>query len=406
VQAGGVIVADRPAYGYRYVAGDRTGTLEPDAAEAPVVRQMYAWCADEGLTTYAIAQRLYDAGVPTRADTNGVVAKKGERHFWNPHTVARILRSETYRGAWAWNKTRRVKRGERTVQEARPRDEWITVNVPAIIDDATWSRAQDQLDRNRANARRNARRQYLLSGRLFCTCGRRFTASYKRRIDRAYYRCSTSKTEPWRAACTSRFGYEQNKLEAGVLDAIKAFLLDPDVRAAGVGAERERLDRDRKRATDQLRAVERHLSDVDRRLASLLDDALTAGFPVELVDRRKRDLLAERERRLSEREQALSRLADADVPDLEAAITALAPVVERAFAVAAPAELRHLLDVLRVEVHVVDRETVRLTGVVGGSDGSIVTLSSGGWRSGSTGPRRRAASGATASSRCPAGRAR
>jgi site-specific DNA recombinase len=376
VQAGGILVAARPAYGYTYVAGDRTGHLELDADEAPIVRQIFTWCADEGLTTYEIAKRLYEAGVPTRADTNVVVAKKAERHFWDPHSVARILRNETHKGVWHWNKTRRVKRGERTVQEPRPREEWLTIEVPATVNEATWERAQDQLRRNKSNARRNAKRDYLLSGRVFCTCGRRFTGRYKSHLDRAYYRCPTSETEPWRAACTTRFGYLQSKLEASVLDAIKAFLLDPEVRAAGVGAERERIAHDRQQATDQLRAVDRHLADVDRRLSSLLDDALTAGFPADIVDRRKRDLLAERERRTSEREQALARLADANVPDLEAAITELAPVVERAFAAAEPSELRCLLDLLRVEVHVVDRQTVRLTGVVGGVDGAIVALSS------------------------------
>ena len=35
VKAGGVLVAARPAYGYRYVAGERTGTLEPHPDEAP-----------------------------------------------------------------------------------------------------------------------------------------------------------------------------------------------------------------------------------------------------------------------------------------------------------------------------------------------------------------------------------
>jgi hypothetical protein len=93
-----------------------------------------------------------------------------------------------------------------------------------------------------------------------------------------------------------------------------------------------------------------------------------------MVGKRKRDLLAERERRVREREHALTRLTETDVPDIEAAIAALAPVVERAFARATPDDLRQLLDLLRVEVHVVDRETVRLTGVVGGDEGSIVRV--------------------------------
>src|SRR5215207_415714 len=165
VRAGGVLVAARPAYGYQYVAGDRTGRLEPDPEEAPVVRRMFAWCADEGLTTYEIAKRLCAEGVPTRADTNpGVVRKTTDRHFWDPHTVARILRNETYKGVWHWNKTRRVKRGDRKVQEPRPRAEWLTLPVIPLVDEATWGRAQVQLDGNKVTARRNAKREYLLRG--------------------------------------------------------------------------------------------------------------------------------------------------------------------------------------------------------------------------------------------------
>jgi hypothetical protein len=107
----------------------------------------------------------------------------------------------------------------------------------------------------------------------------------------------------------------------------------------------------------------------------LLDDALSDGFPATLIEQRKRDLLAERERRIAERADALARLAATDVPDLEAAIAALAPTVERAFAAATSAELRQLLEVLRVEIHPIDRNEVRLTGVIGGADGSIATLS-------------------------------
>jgi hypothetical protein len=63
------------------------------------------------------------------------------------------------------------------------------------------------------------------------------------------------------------------------------------------------------------------------------------------------------------------------VPDLEAAIAAMSPTVERAFVAAEPADLRKLLELLRVEVHPIDRQTVCLTGVVGGADGAVLTLS-------------------------------
>ena len=56
-----------------------------------------------------------------------------------------------------------MKRGDRKVQEPRPREEWLTLPVTPLVDEATWERAQAQLDRNKVQARRNAKREYLLA---------------------------------------------------------------------------------------------------------------------------------------------------------------------------------------------------------------------------------------------------
>jgi hypothetical protein len=71
------------------------------------------------------------------------------------------------------------------------------------------------------------------------------------------------------------------------------------------------------------------------------------------------------------------RLADLAAPapapdDVEAAIETLVPTVEAAFAKASPNELRRLFDLLRVEIEVIDRDQVRLTGILE----AINTLSS------------------------------
>ena len=122
VRAGGVLVAARPAYGYRYVCGDHTGTLEPHPDEAPIVQQIFAWCVDERAdAAMRSPSGCATTGVPSRADTDpGVVRKRAPHHTWDPHTVARMLRNETYKGVWHWGKTRRVKRGDRDRAGAAP----------------------------------------------------------------------------------------------------------------------------------------------------------------------------------------------------------------------------------------------------------------------------------------------
>jgi site-specific DNA recombinase len=378
-EAGGVLVGARPPYGYRAVSGRRTGTLVPDETEAAVVADIYRWYVAEGLSCYAIAKRLKEQGVPTRGDTNpGVVHKEHADATWRPDTIAKMLRNETYMGQWHWGKTRKAMVGGKKKQVAQPREEWRTIAVPALVDEATWRSAQRQLRVKQATSRGNAKRDYLLRGLVFCPgCGRRWGGRAKTPTGKAYYRCPTTEAAPWRDVCAMRYGIEQRRLEGAVCDALRAFLLDPAVRAIGVAAERARLATERDGAEATLAAVDTKLAAVDAKLGALLDEALTDGFPAEIIDRRKRDLLAERTRRLRERDQALARLTAADQPDLDAAIAALAPLVEQAFAEARPEELRRVLDLLRVEVHVVDRETVRLSGVVGGPAGQTLMLSSG-----------------------------
>src|SRR5262249_5326693 len=149
----------------------------------------------------------------------------------------------------------------------------------------------------------------------------------------------------------------QERLEGAVLGAVKAFLLDADTRRAALGAERARAAQERERATADLETIDCALVRVERQLGKLLDSALTEDFPADLIADRKRDLVAERQRLAADREQRLAALAPG-VVDVEAAVAELAPAVEAALAKADPAELRKLLDILRFEVHVIDRDTV------------------------------------------------
>lgn len=376
VKAGHPLVGPRAPYGYAYVGGDRTGSLVPRDDEAAVVRQMYAWAADEGLSRYEIAQRLFLRATPTRADEAGsIVSKQAGPCAWHPHTVADILKSETYAGTWYYGKTRLVPRDdgrEGKVQRARPREEWLAVAVPPLVEAATWHRAQERLSRRVRAA--HSDRAYLLSGRLFCGCGRRWTGRHKNDRNVSWYRCPKTDAERWHRPCPMRFGIRQERLETAVLGAVAAFMADPDVRRAAFAAELERATTDRERVTADLATIDESLSRVERQLGKLLDAALTDDFPAELVATRKRALVAERQRLAADRERRLSALAD-PVVDIEAEIAALAPTVAAAVANAAeaPADVRELFDLLRLAVHVVDRDHVRLEGVIAGT---LITLSS------------------------------
>ena len=96
--------------------------------------------------------------------------------------VHHILTDPIYTGTAYTNRYRfvpavkpRVPRraGTNTCRQLKPREEWIAIPVPALIDEETHQRAQAQLARNAAlSFRHNTKHHYLLRCLLTCqTCG-------------------------------------------------------------------------------------------------------------------------------------------------------------------------------------------------------------------------------------------
>src|SRR4029453_11480534 len=87
-----------PPYGYTYVR--RTPTtpqhLVINEAEAEMVRQIYRWCVEEHLSSYAIHRCLTAQGIPPR---------KSPRGQWAQSSVIDILRDSIYKGEAYYNRT-------------------------------------------------------------------------------------------------------------------------------------------------------------------------------------------------------------------------------------------------------------------------------------------------------------
>jgi hypothetical protein len=124
-----------------------------------------------------------------------------------------------------------ARRRPATSQVERPEEEWSKIPVPAIADPATWQLAQERLDRNRALARRNARRFYMVSGLAVCgEYGRRMVGVYKARTGRRYYQCG-HRGGPTQAdgtgACLAPYA-NADRLEAQVWERVTSLLLQPE----------------------------------------------------------------------------------------------------------------------------------------------------------------------------------
>jgi len=98
-----------PPYGYTYIRKTPTTPqhLVINEAEAEIVRQVYRWCVEEQLSSYAIHQRLTAQGIPPR---------KASPRGWAQSSVIEMLRDSLYKGEAYY----RCSENELEIQDWRP----------------------------------------------------------------------------------------------------------------------------------------------------------------------------------------------------------------------------------------------------------------------------------------------
>lgn len=187
----GEITPAQPPYGY-YRAAKRhggDGHIHVHEEEATLVREVFGWYEQEGVSLYRLVQRLNASHWKTRAG----------RNEWAPTTVLRMLRCEWYIGRAYYNRTKNAP-NERPVAELpsrkaakytsvlRPRADWIEVAVPPLVDEERFQRVQQRLHQNRRFARRNLKNEngFLLRGLLKCgICGHAYVGETRHEPRRA-----------------------------------------------------------------------------------------------------------------------------------------------------------------------------------------------------------------------------
>ncbi|GHO81833.1 DNA recombinase [Ktedonobacter sp. SOSP1-85] len=203
-QEGRVGILCHAPYGYRYVnkqEGGGEARFEIVFDEARIVQQVYAWVGQERCTINEVCRHLHQAGIRTQT---------GKEH-WDHKTIWDMLKNPAYKGEAAFGKTRwlpvgprlRAPRG-RPAQSRRgyagndaPKEEWITIPVPALVDVALFDAVQEQLEENRRRARIPEKgSRYLLQGLLVCAkCGYAYCGRTNDERN-AYYRCGGAMNIP------------------------------------------------------------------------------------------------------------------------------------------------------------------------------------------------------------------
>ncbi len=195
VKEGHVLTTEAP-YGYTYIRGDKEkkmhGYYQINQEEADVVKMIFTWVAKEGLTTRGIVRRLQELHIKPR---------KSKRGVWNTSTLCTLLKHKAYIGEAYWGKhyavvpenpikIEKYKRTRKSSRKIRPEEEWYKIPVPPLIDKELFFQARQQIENNGLMSSRNKKNQYLLSGRIYCTCGIKRHGEGPQHGKHLYYRCS------------------------------------------------------------------------------------------------------------------------------------------------------------------------------------------------------------------------
>ena len=248
-------------FGYRIGADGRP---EVDEAGAKVVRRIFRMYVHEGIGSHSIAIRLTDDGVPTQT---------GKR-FWHQAGVLHVLGNATYRGTWVYGKYRHVATEDGVKVHEQPRDKWIEIPIPQMIDDATWDRAQALKRERSTKSKRNTKVVYLLQYILKCgECGHRFHSKstwrttnvrngkryrYEYSSPHRYYKCGGMHS--LRLQCRERPYIRAERLEEPIWEEVKRVIRNPGLIVSGIDALD---DQDGGGLEDEIAAAEREVRDIE-----------------------------------------------------------------------------------------------------------------------------------------------
>jgi len=238
-KSGLVNVLSGAPYGYRYVKKTEFSSAyyEIIEQEAEIVRTVYRLYTEDGLSINAIARWLNDRNIPTRKKISS----------WERSTIWAMLRNPAYKGKACFGKTQIVERQKITrplrkrggfsprcsAHRERPRQDWIEIPVPALVNEEVFALAEERLEHNKRYSLRRTIEPTLLQGMLVCSqCGyayyRTSTRTSKRKL--YYYRCLGSDDYRYEngRVCNSR-PIRQDCLDAVVWEQVIKLLEDPEI---------------------------------------------------------------------------------------------------------------------------------------------------------------------------------
>jgi site-specific DNA recombinase len=177
--------------GYTKVGTRKEAHLEINPVEADLVRRIFnlylGLNGETAIGMESIALLFNSEGVPVTGRYRQKADNPRSNHVWYASTVNDILSRRAYIGEFIWG------------------GEVVTIPDLAIIPREIFDAVQGQRSANRIKAKRNVRYNYLLQGRIACTCDRKMTAINYPKDGKLYlyYKCNRKPYE-MSADCENR----------------------------------------------------------------------------------------------------------------------------------------------------------------------------------------------------------
>lgn len=272
-----------PPLGYKVVIAERRGdkdkkVLAVDETEAPIVRKIFSLYLDGDGSSGPLGIKKIVSWL------NGRNYSYRGKPF-HVSNVDVVLRRTTYMGTHYFNQ-KDSRTGER-----RPREEWVPIAVPSIIDEETFQTVQARLgQRNpRQTPARVVSGPTLLIGIARCgcaSCGGAMTIRTGKSGQYRYYACSRRATRG-ETACTGR-SIRMEKLDGIVLEALAERVLAPERLPELLTAfleKSEESDQRRREELALLRAAKTNSEGALNRLYELVESGLASPSDRDFAER-------------------------------------------------------------------------------------------------------------------------
>ncbi|HEY84398.1 MAG TPA: recombinase family protein, partial [Chloroflexi bacterium] len=300
VKGGSVIIGGAKApYGYDAESIDGKRQLVVNEAEAATIRLIFDLYA-KGKTLYRIKQYLdkHHISKPAKSDLHKGHIKKDRKIGWQEAQIGKILANETYVGRWYYRKTRRVKGADgKYRQRPRPKNEWLMVEVSAIVSEELFTRVQQQRNINKHIKNKQEQYTYFLGGMMTCDyCGKSVSGIYylaggkDNPYKKRYYKCNAAHTQRrYNFKCEGK-AQEAKKVDAAVWNWLKSILLDPATLQRSIDEYQEAQEDMQNPILRMIEASEKKLINLEAQLKRLIDAYSTGVLSLDDLAKTKTDL--------------------------------------------------------------------------------------------------------------------